>query len=91
HYGFMEFISVPQALYVANDRQLLPFRINIDIALYFIEVPNIVASEKKKSGLFFWQERLFTFLMRNYSANINIEFYQLPYDRTIAIGTYCVI
>lgn len=91
HYGFMDFISVPQSLYVANDRQLLPFKINIDTALYLIEVPNIIASQKKKSGLFFLQERLFTFLMRNYSANINIEFYQLPYDRTIAIGTYCVI
>jgi len=91
HYGFMDFISIPQALYVANDRQLLPFKINIDAALYLIEVPNIIASEKKKPGWFFWQESLFTFLMRNYSANINIEFYQLPYDRTIAIGTYCVI
>ncbi|MCX7121983.1 MAG: KUP/HAK/KT family potassium transporter [Gammaproteobacteria bacterium] len=91
HFGFMDFISVPQALYVANDRQLLPFKINIDSALYLIEVPNIIASQKKKSSMFFWQERLFTFLMRNYSANINIDFYQLPYDRTIAIGTYCVI
>src|SRR3990167_4858319 len=89
HYGFMDFISIPQALYVANDRQLLPFKINIDTALYLIEVPNIIASEKKKPGWFFWQESLFAFLMRNYSANINIEFYQLPYDRTIAIGTYC--
>lgn len=91
HYGFMDYTSIPQALYVANDRGLLPFKINIDNGLYFIEVPNIIASSKRKPGWFFWQERLFTFLMRNYSANLNIEFYQLPYDRTIAIGTYCVI
>lgn len=91
HYGFMDYISIPQALYVANDRKLLPFIINIDSALYLIDVPNVVASKKKKTLWFYWQERLFSFLMRNYSANMNIEFYQLPYDRTIAIGTYCVI
>lgn len=90
-YGFMDFISIPQALYTANDRNLLPFTLNLDTATYLIEVPNIVASRKKKTLWFFWQEKLFAFLMRNYSANLNIEFYQLPYNRTIAIGAYCII
>lgn len=91
HYGFMDFISIPQTLYVANDRKILPFTINIESVTYLIEVPNIVASPKQKTLWFYWQERLFSFLMRNYSANLNIEFYQLPYNRTIALGTYCVI
>jgi KUP system potassium uptake protein len=91
HYGFMDFISIPQALYVANDRQLLPFPVDVEKTTYLIEVPNIVASSKKKTLWFYWQEKLFSFLMRNYSANLNIEFYQLPYNRTIAIGTYCII
>lgn len=90
-YGFMDFISIPQALYTANDRKILPFTLNVDTATYLIEVPNIVASRKKKTLWFFWQEKLFAFLTRNYSANLNIEFYQLPYNRTIAIGTYCMI
>lgn len=91
HYGFMDFISIPQALYVANDRNILPFPINVDSATYMVEVPNIIASRKRKTLWFFWQEKLFAFLMRNYSANLNIEFYQLPYNRTLSIGTYSLI
>ncbi len=90
-YGFMDFISIPQALAVANKKKILPFAVDIEKATYLIEVPNIVASRQKKTLWFFWQEKLFCFLTRNYSANINIEFYQLPFDRTMAIGTYCVI
>lgn len=91
HYGFMDIISIPQALYVANDRALFPFTIDIDDAMYFIEISNVVASRKQRTMWFFWQEKLFSFLVRNYSANLNIEFYQLPYDKTVAIGTYYLI
>ncbi len=91
HYGFMEFISIPQALYNANDRGLLPFSIKVETANYLMEVPNIVASRQKKTLWFFWQEKLFAFMSRNYSANLNIEFYQLPYNRTVALGAYCII
>ena len=91
HYGFMDTVSVPQALYVANDRGLLPFAVNIDTATYLVEIPNVVASRQKKTMRFFWQEKLFAFLVRNYSTNLNIEFYQLPFNRTMAIGTYYII
>lgn len=91
HYGFMDIISIPQALYVANDRSLFPFTVDIDDAMYFIEISNVVASRKQRTMWFFWQEKLFSFLVRNYSANLNIEFYQLPYDKTVAIGTYYLI
>ena len=91
HYGFMDTVSIPQALYVANDRHLLPFAVDIDTAMYFIEIPNVVASPKYHTMWFYWQEKLFAFLVRNYSANLNIDFYQLPYNRTVAIGTYYVI
>ena len=91
HYGFMDFISIPQALFVANERGILPFSLNVETATYLVEVPNVVATRKMKTMWFFWQEKLFAFLMRNYSANLNIDFYQLPYNRTIAIGTYCLI
>lgn len=91
HYGFMDSISVPQALYVASDRGLLPFKVDIDSATYLIEIPNVIPSKKKSILWFLWQEKLFAFLVRNYSANLNIEFYQLPYNRTIAIGTYYLI
>lgn len=91
HFGFMDIISIPQALYVANDRGLLPFPIDVDKTTYFIDIPNIIASKAKQSLPFHWQEKLFAFLMRNYSAHLNIEFYQLPYNRTVGIGSYCII
>lgn len=91
HYGFMENIDLPRALEKASDRDLLPFKLNIDHATYMVEIPNVMASKTKKSLTFYTQERLFSFLMRNYSANLNIEFFKLPYNRTIAIGTYCIL
>lgn len=91
HYGFMDEVSIPQALYRVNERRLLPFDIDIEKAMYFIELPNVFASRNKRTLWFHWQEKLFAFLVRNYSPNLNIEFYQLPYDRTISIGTYCLI
>ncbi|MBA2653411.1 MAG: KUP/HAK/KT family potassium transporter [Tatlockia sp.] len=91
HYGFMDNISVPRALVHAVDMGMLPFKLKVEATTYMVEVPNIIATRKQKTLLFNWQEKLFAFLIRNYSANLNIEFYQLPYNRTIAIGTYCKI
>jgi len=88
HYGFMDTVSVPQALYVANDRGYLPFPVNIENSTYYIENTYVIASPKDHTMWFFWQEKLFAYLVRNYSVNLNIEFYQLPYNRTVAIGTY---
>ncbi|STY29565.1 low affinity potassium transport system protein Kup [Legionella wadsworthii] len=91
HYGFMETISIPRALERASNKNLFPFKLNVDRATYMVEIPNITASKSKKSLSFFWQEKLFAFLIRNYSANLNIEFYKLPYNRTMAIGTYYIM
>lgn len=91
HYGFMESISIPKALEKASKKNLLPFKLNIDQATYMVEIPNVMASKSVRSLGFYWQERLFAFLMRNYSPNLNIEFYKLPYNRTIAIGTYFIL
>ena len=91
HYGFMETVSIPRSIERANRKHLLPFKLNMDHATYMVEIPNIMASKERKAMTFYWQEKLFAFLMRNYSANLNIEFYKLPYNRTIAIGTYFII
>lgn len=91
HYGFMDTVSIPQALYNASDRDILPFPVNVEATTYLIEIPNVVASPKKKTMTFYWQEKVFAFLIRNYSANLNIEFYQLPFNKTVALGTYYII
>jgi KUP system potassium uptake protein len=91
HFGFMDIISIPQAIYVANDRGLLPFPVDIEKTPYLIDISNIIATKERKSLWFYWHEQLFAFLTRNYSAHLNIEFYQLPYEKTIGVGTYRVI
>ncbi len=91
HYGFMDDVIVPDAVFLANQRRLLPFEVDIDKTTYMLEIPNVVATREMKTLWFFWQEKLFAFLVRNYSANLNIEFYHLPFNRTIAIGTYYLI
>lgn len=91
HYGFMETISIPWALEKASKKNLLPFTLDLEHATYLVEIPNVMASKSKRSLFFYWQEKLFAFLMRNYSANLNIEFYRLPFNRTIAIGTYFIL
>jgi KUP system potassium uptake protein len=90
-YGFMDNISIPYELSRLNQEKKLPFHIQVDDATYLVEIPNVLATKDVNHLTFFWQERLFAFLMRNYSANLDIAFYKLPYDRTLAIGTYCVI
>lgn len=91
HYGFMETISIPYALGKIVKKNLLPFELNIEHATYLVEMSNVFASRTKRTMRFFWQEKLFVFLMRNYSANVNIEFFQLPHNKTIGIGSYCVM
>lgn len=91
HYGFMDIISIPKALKQAIEMKMLPFKLNIDAVTYLVEMPNIYASKAKKTLWFYWQEQFFAFLMRNNSSNINIDFYQLPYNKTIALGTYYIV
>lgn len=90
-YGFMDSISIPQAIQIANDKGILPFIIDIHKTIYLLEIPHVVVSKQQKTLWFRWQEKLFAFLVRNYSANIDIEFYHLPFNRTIAMGTYYII
>jgi KUP system potassium uptake protein len=91
-YGFMDTVSVPESLEYAQNNKLLPFDVDVQTLHYFIEGPTVVAARDDSHRLFFiLQKHIFAFLVRNYSAHINIAFYQLPYDRTIAIGSYYVL
>ena len=89
HYGFMELVNIPEALATANQKKIFPFILDVDEATFLVEIAQISATRRQTTLLFFWQEKLFAFLMRN--AALDIEFFQLPYNRTVAIGTYCEI
>lgn len=87
HVGFMQLINIPFTLSIAKKKGVFPFEIDFKQVTYLIEITHITATERKSTLPFFWQEKLFAFLMRN--SSVDIEFYHLPYNRTIAIGNYC--
>lgn len=86
HVGFMESPNIPADLSTANQLKLFPFDLDIKQTVFLVEIPHITATRQKQHPIFFWQEKLFAFLMRN--SVLDIEFFQLPYNQTIAIGTY---
>lgn len=87
HYGFMQTINIPRTLTLGEKLKVFPFALDVNAATYFVEIINISMTKKRYPRLFFWQKKLFGFLLRN--SAFDIEFYRLPYNRTIAIGTYC--
>lgn len=89
HYGFTEMIHIPQALEKADQLKIFPFYLDVDQANFLVEITHMVVTNKKRTLIFRWQEKFFAFLMRN--AVVDIEFLHLPYNRTIAMGTYCEI
>lgn len=91
HYGFMDSISIPNALKRAEFEHILPFSLDLNALTYVVDVPNIVASVKRQNFFLTSRQKIFSFLMRNYSANLNIEFYDLPFNRTIVLGSYCIM
>ncbi|MDB6097194.1 MAG: transporter [Francisellaceae bacterium] len=86
HYGFMDLIDIPQTLMVAQKMDIFSYSFDIEQATFLLENLNVKATIRKKSLPFFWQEKLFAFLMRN--AAFDIDFFGLPYQRTLSIGTY---
>lgn len=89
HYGFTQLIDIPDALEKAEQLKVFPFYLDLDEVNYLVEITHISVTEHKHTLFFSWQEKLFAFLMRN--AALDIEFLHLPYNRTIAMGTYCEI
>lgn len=89
HYGFMQSINVPAALTAAFKFNIFPFALDIKNALYLVEEIGVVMIRRKITNMYSWQKKLFLFLLRNSSENI--DFYQLPYQRTITMGSYCNI
>jgi KUP system potassium uptake protein len=85
----MQLLNIPHTLAIAKKMKVFPFVTNLTKATYLIEITNVSATKRKPTLPFFWQEKLFVFLMRN--SALDIEFYHLPYERTVAVGSYCEI
>jgi len=89
HFGFMQSIDIPKALFNAQRMAIFPFTLDMDHSTFLIEMMNIVITKKTYPNAFLWPKSLFAFLLRN--SSLDIEFFNLPYNKTITIGTHCEI
>ena len=89
HFGFVQRIDLPRTLMLGHKMKILPFSMEPNQLIYLVEIINAVITKKKYPNLFFWQKKLFVFLLRN--SEMDYKFFGLPDNRTIAIGSYCKI
>jgi KUP system potassium uptake protein len=83
-YGFQDDHDVPRALRRVASRQGLETRIDVDRATYFLSQMTIVVGGKP--GMARWRKRLFVALS---SASVSpVEFFHLPQDRIVTIGSH---
>jgi KUP system potassium uptake protein len=85
-YGFAEDVHLPNILEVMTKTMDLPFQIDVKTMAFFVEIIAIEITKNKIDSLMGWQKYLFSFMLRN--AVPDIQFYSLPYNKTVAIGTY---
>ncbi len=86
HYGFAEDVHLPNILEVMTKTMTLPFQIDVKNMAFFVEIIAIEITKNRIDSLQSWQKYLFSFMLRN--AVPDIQFYSLPYNKTVAIGTY---
>ncbi len=86
HNGFMQLTDLPDVLDHANKAGVFQEALKLNSATYLIEETNVVATRRKPTLSFYWQEKLFAFLMRN--SEFEIEFYHIPISRSFVIGSY---
>ncbi len=89
HYGFMQMVNLPKTLCHGNQLGIFPFALDIEKTYFLVEMVNVTMTKRKYRRWFTWQKKLFSFLLRN--SALDIEFFHLPFNRTIAIGAYCAI
>lgn len=86
YYGFTENINLPNELDEMFKRVYLPFDIIKNKLIYFIEIVFVEMTRERQKHMYLWQKHFFSLMIRN--AVPDIQFYRLPYNKTIAIGTY---
>jgi len=87
NYGFMQTINIPQTILEGSKMNVIPLSIDPNKLTYFVEIINIDHVKTNYFHISYWKKRVFAFLLRN--ALVDIKFYGLPYNRTIALGSYC--
>ncbi|MHB1946566.1 MAG: potassium transporter Kup [Gammaproteobacteria bacterium] len=92
NFGFMETINIPSYLQNANSKKLLPFSLDFEHALYFIENIALSLLPEKQSDMPEWQKKFFVFMFENTVGTFSsLDYLKLPKNRTVTIGTYAEI
>ena len=82
-FGFQDHVDIPRALELANGRGLCEAPVDAATATYFLSRATIQRTDAP--GLAGWRKRLFAVMARN-AAN-PAEFFGLPEDRTVTLGS----
>jgi KUP system potassium uptake protein len=82
--GYQEETNVPEMLRLARRELLLERDLNLEGASYFVSRITLVATDER-TELHPWQKKLFVAIARN--AASPIEAFDLPSDRTVAMGS----
>jgi KUP system potassium uptake protein len=85
-FGFQETPNVPELLRLADERGL-ETRLTLDDTSYFVSKIDLVLSEAP--GLSRWRKRLF--LATTALASDPVEYFVLPRERTVLMGSQCEI
>lgn len=80
HYGFKDEADIPRALELPN---IFNLEFNMLETSFFIARQTVIATPG--SGMAFWRERLFVWMSRN--ARDAADFYKIPTNRVIELGT----
>ena len=80
HYGFLQSPNVPEGLTLACDQGL---DCNLEDVTYFLGREQLLATERP--GMAIWREQLFALMSRN--ARSATDFFMLPPDRVVELGT----
>jgi KUP system potassium uptake protein len=82
-FGFQQATDVPRLLHLAKERGI-EGDVDIDNAVYFLSQISIVPGEQR-DGLAPWRKRIFVALARN--AASPVDYFKLPRDRTVSVGS----
>ncbi len=82
--GYQEETNVPKMLRIARRDLLLERDLNLEGASYFVSRITLAATDEP-TELRTWQKKLFVAIARN--AASPIEAFDLPSDRTVAMGS----
>jgi KUP system potassium uptake protein len=80
HYGFMEEVDVPAALAQAQE---CGAGLKMQETSFFLGRQTLIPS--KRPGMAIWREHLFAWMVRN--AESAMEFFKLPANRVVALGS----